>query len=456
MPLACYERGADADIARAVEDAQLALRGGFNLPPTVVPFGTKVIAEGEERYNESRATWERTPVGDDALRDFRNIIVGENRLSHVGRANTLVVMPDGTSIGVGPGVPKRTALLTEHAAKQLCNFEQTVPRPDGEKRRGKDAPPSTLQRLIPPGAYTYLWHPMNTPAERAAELNKHLHRAHYPGEVADIRGGLAGPAVQLRNRDTADGTGREVFAIVGPKWNTEADGDKVAELLLAPREDGSLLIPAGARGQIKYDRTSTRWSMDLLWHSSLDEGESPVAGELFKGGVRIQSADNGSQGIEVKSLLWRNLCLNFGIIGVAAQSQATRHNRRELARWLSDAIATAFAQIEGFTSKWGDAYKTKLLGRDWDSPSDAFEALINNRYLVVPPGSGLTKDDYRDQLVRNYHAEAHRSPKGYFSVADAYNAVSRAHTNSWQSPFCVQHEEEQAGNLYQTVKVWRA
>ncbi len=454
--LACYERGDDADIARARSDAKLALVGGFNLPPTVVPFGTKVVQEGIDRYNESRTTWEHTPAGDDALRDFRNIVVDERRKSLIGRANILTVMPDGVSIGVGPGVPVHTALLTEHAAKQLCNFEQTVPRPDGEKRRGKDAPPSTLQRLIPPGAYTYLWHSMTRPEERADELNKHLHRAHYPGEVADIRGGLAGPAVQLRNRNTADGAGREVFAVVGPKWNVEADGDKVAELLLAPREDGSLLIPAGARGQIKYDRTSTRWSMDLLWHSALEDGESPVAGELFKGGVRIQSADNGSQGIEVKSLLWRNLCLNFGIIGVAAQEQATRHNRRELARWLSEAIETAFAQIKGFTDKWGEAYKTKLLGRDWDSPSDAFEALVKHRYLVVPPGSGLSKEDYVNRLVTNYHAEEARSPKGYFCVADAYNAVSRAHTNSWASPFCVQHEEEQAGALYQTVQVWRS
>jgi hypothetical protein len=62
-----FEQGAASDVARAVEDAKLALAAGFTLPETVVPFGTKVIDSGQGLYRESEQAFDAMENVDDVL-----------------------------------------------------------------------------------------------------------------------------------------------------------------------------------------------------------------------------------------------------------------------------------------------------------------------------------------------------------------------------------------------------
>jgi hypothetical protein len=74
-----FEQGAASDVARAVEDAKLALAAGFTLPETVVPFGTKVIDSGQGLYRESEQAFDAMENVDDVLDQLIARVAMEDR-----------------------------------------------------------------------------------------------------------------------------------------------------------------------------------------------------------------------------------------------------------------------------------------------------------------------------------------------------------------------------------------
>lgn len=408
-----------ADIARATADAQIAREAGFTLPATVVPFGTKVIPEGQDRYRASRSAWEQMAPGGLVLDGLKRTVRAEQRSNRICALRDLEMAPTGElqrRIGAPDAMP-----LSRHAWEQLASLSYTGT--DGQGRR----------RLLPAGADKYLSDPMTPIERRAAEVSYHLSKASGGGRV------------MLRTRERDEG---EVFAVLSPAYCTDADADRVAEHMAGRR------LP-GARGQALYD--GGRWSIDLLWHSALESHESVVAGEIFQAGVRISSADDGTGKLKVSALLWRNLCLNFLIIGTASKETSTHHVRWSgtMGDWLQVAVDSALRSIEGFTGRWSEATRTAILGQHYGEPSEAFGKLVDLDFLGAPDGSGLSKKDYVERLVSAYYAEQVRGT--YVTIADAVNAVSRAaHSTAWASPWMVQEQEEQAGALYQEVKVWMA
>ncbi len=411
--------GAAHDVQRATEDARLAEEAGFTLPATVVPFGTAVIALGVDRYRQSHAEWDALPAALTMLRDFGGRIAAERRTDPIVAVRDLSMSAFGELQGP-VGAPRPLSLP---AWRQLANFGYTV---EGEDRR---------RRLLPTGAATYLSDPATPLSRRGTEISYHCRQAH--------------PAAQARVRCRTREDQQEVWAVLSPAYQTDCDADKVAGEL--GRGTYGLV---GAKGQALYD--GHRWTLDLLWHSDLPIGESPVAGEIFRAGVRITSADDGSAGIRVKAILWRNLCLNFGIIGTAEQESYTTHRRKSLAAWLREHVSKALDSTKGFARQWGDAHRQKLLGEARTQPAEAFGKLVDLGFLAAPEGSGLTAKDYVERLVTAYRAEGGYTadPKHIITVADGYNAVSRAHMHTWASPWMVQDQQEQAGALYQRVAVW--
>lgn len=416
---------ADAtDIARAENDARIARAAGFTLPATVVPFGTKVIPEGQDRYRQSRATWEDMAGAGAVLAGLGDRVRAERRSERVMALRDLEMAPTGElqrRIGQTRPLP-----LSRHAWEQLSRLSYTPEVPEGQDSPGR-------VRLLPGGADKYLSDPMTPIARRAAEVSYHLSQAH------------AGGRALLRLRERQEG---EIFAVLSPAYCTDADADKVADMLAARK------FP-GARGQAMYD--GSKWSIDVLWHSAIEQGESVVAGEIFQAGVRIQSADDGTGKLRVQALLWRNLCLNFLVIGTACKETSTHHVRWSgtMGTWLQQAVDSALTSIDGFAGRWAEATKTAILGQHFGEPAEAFGKLVDLDFISPPEGSGLSDKDYVDRLVSAYYAE--QGQGAYVTVAATINALTRAaHSTPWASAWMSQEQEEQAGQLYQTVKVWAA
>jgi hypothetical protein len=131
----------------------------------------------------------------------------------------------------------------------------------------------------------------------------------------------------------------------------------------------------------------------------------------------------------------------------------TTHNRRDLKGWIFEQVADALKRSDGFIQKWNDAWKAKLLGKDYASPEDGFADLVARNYLKPPAGSGLDKKEYIARLVSNHYREKAASPYGYLSWADAVNAATRMHEHSWKSPWAVDDQVEQGSALLQHVYV---
>jgi hypothetical protein len=81
-------------------------------------------------------------------------------------------------------------------------------------------------------------------------------------------------------------------------------------------------VPKDARAEVVYDGYRARLS--VLFHSNIVP-ERCVAGEIFKAGVSIITADDGTGAIRIAAQVWRNLCRNLIILDRASQTSVTRH-----------------------------------------------------------------------------------------------------------------------------------
>ena len=417
-----FEQGAASDVARAVEDARLALVAGFTLPETVVPFGTKVIESGQGLYHESEQAFDAMENVDDVLDQLIARVVSEDRrdtkLDHFFR--NLMMRNDGALIMKDqPNVP--ALFMSETAFGQFTNYEH----------RGK--------RLMPSSAMSYLSDDMTPIEHRARDVTAWIQRAQPPHKMK-LR------TRQKKGLPLEKGiAARELFAVTSLTYNTDGDVDKVAAMLKEMQLQG-------AKGRAKYD--GEKWTITWLYHSTIGQGESVVAGEVFELAIVVGGADARNGGLWVQLRVRRNLCLHWIIIGTAPETVGrTTHNRRNLKGWIAEQVASALKRTDGFIQKWNSAWKTKLLGKDYSSPEDGFADLVGRNFLKAPAGSGLDKKEYIARLVSNHYAEKARSPFGYVSWADAINAATRMHEHAWKSPWAVEDQIEQGSALLQHVYV---
>jgi hypothetical protein len=84
---------------------------------------------------------------------------------------------------------------------------------------------------------------------------------------------------------------------VGPRYSP-LDIDTIATQLHG-------LVPKDARAEAFSD--GYRAKLSLLLHSNIAPDRC-VAGEIFKAGVSITTADDGTGAIRVAGQIWRNLC----------------------------------------------------------------------------------------------------------------------------------------------------
>lgn len=401
--VAVCEEGA----ARATEDEIAAKAAGFNPRPPLYTIGTKVVQWGVDNYRESRSQFEDMPTVVDACGRLIDQIKAEERKDHLVTLPSLHMNDDGTLKTEDNG----TYPMSRRSLQGLCGFAT----PGGAGYLA-DCPPVLRA------------HNMNDWFERGyredARATKKAEEAHKSDvEAATRLGGtmpdapspiLTTKAVTLRTRNAEKGD-RELFSVVGPRYG-EHDIDKIAQQII----DG---CPPDARCEVRYDGYRTR--VDVLFHSNVMP-EKVVAGEFFKAGVRLTTADDGSGSIKIAAQVWRNLCLNLIIIDHARELVASRrHFGKGIAGAVTEGIENALKKVEYFTDKWSEASVENILETFGVANMDlVLKALAFNKVVHVP---GVSKKEMYARLTRAWQEEP-----GHSRTA-VVNAVTRAaHEEKWR------------------------
>lgn len=402
--------------ARALADQADAEANGWSLAPPVYEIGRVVNSTGVGNFRASRVDHDEKAGKYEALNGLANLVKAENRRDMVVQVPTLKMLPDGR---------------ITRGAGQLEISERAL---------------TGVGTHITPGGAGYL--KACPPALRAVNFNHWAAEGYREDERATAKaidawlkagsiGQQPGPImkekeVTLRTRQNHSTGKREAFAVVGPRYGAH-DIDKIAEQILE-----SPAIPADAKCDIVYDGYRAR--IDVLFHSNV-QPEKVVAGEIFKAGIMVKTADDGSGSIQISAQVWRNLCLNLIIIDHAKDLVTRRkHYGTGIQADVEAGIATAMGKVKVFADKWSEANLENVLEKYGVHDVDAvFRGLVFNKVVHVP---GVKPEEMFERLMRAYQAEP-----SYGKTA-IVNAVTRvAHSETWGSWTDVEDLERKGGEL---------
>jgi hypothetical protein len=402
------ERVDAAGAARASADEAIAKSLGFSSKPPVFEIGTVVNSTGVDNFRRSRQEWSAMPALPELARSFTDRVRAEQRKDLLVDATTCRVSTDGMIHGFN-GQPH---LMSERAMNGLATH-------------------------ITPGGASYLKE--CPPDLRATNLNHWLLRAEQRDARASKAAGhevIKSKQLTMRTRARKGGK-REVFSVVGPKY-AAFDVDAVAR-------EAAKGIGGDARGTITYD--GYKMTLDAMFHSNIAP-ENAVAGEFFKGTVRIQAADDGTGAIRCSLGLWRNLCRNLIIVDFDKVLVGSRKHigTQTIAADVAQLMTEASDRIKLIVGKWSEASTENVIERyDLQDVDEVFRGLVLNDCVHVTGCKG-------EDLVKRLHESWEREP-GYSKTA-ILNAITRAaHEHTWSSWSDSEDLESQAGELlYQ--KVW--
>ena len=314
-------------VARITEDERYLADLGLAMPPPVRTFGGTVNSIGRANVQASRNAWEHEPRTLDTMGSVADAIRSEARRDQTVELGILYMQDDGKlgtfDRNVSPNAPLRDLAYTDIDGG--LRLEETALR---------DLVALYPRTLIRAGAFLSA-----CPAPvRAKAWNE------ARGNARDL------DSVVLRKRTTEDGK-RSAFAVVSPGY-TACDADVVAQWTAAALER----VPGGttARGGAVYDPATTRLTTDAIWHA--DNVVDFAAGDVFKMGVRVTSADDGSGAIRVNLVAWRNLCFNLLITSQTAANMARivhRGDQWTMIQRLQAGIEHAARGAAPFLARWG-------------------------------------------------------------------------------------------------------
>lgn len=411
-----------AGAARATADEKTAKSLGFSPKPPVFEIGTTVNSIGVENFRRSRADWKALPALPELSKTFGDRVKAEKREDLKISAPCLGVSRAGR-IGLFASVD---------AERSDANLKQSW----SVSERALDG----LATHITPGGASYL--KQCPPALRADNLNHWLGMAYSTDARATKKAGYEVTkarelTLRTRARKSANGADREIFSVVGPRY-AAFDVDKVAA-------EAAAGIGGDARGTITYD--GYKMTLDAMFHSNVAP-ENAVAGEFFKGVIRVQAADDGTGSVKVSLGLWRNLCRNLIIVDFDKVLVGSRKHVG-IATIQDDVkalMADASKRIDLMVGKWSEASTENVLDRyDLTDVDEVFRGLVINGCVSAP---GVKTED----MIKRLHESWEREP-GYSKTA-ILNAITRsAHEQTWSSWADTEELESQAGELlYQ--KVW--
>lgn len=402
--------------ARALADQAAAEAAGWSLKPPVYEIGRVVNDLGVENFRASRQDHDAMASKVDALNNLINLVTAEDRRDVLCKVPDLRMNPDGR-------LTRGKGLLD--VSERALNGVGTHITPGGAGYL-KQCPPDLRATNFNHWASTGFREDDRATAKLLEAWEESGRVGPQPAPVMKAK------EVTLRTRLNHSSKKRETFAVVGPRYGA-FDIDKVAEQILT-----SEAIPADAKCDIVYDGYRAR--IDVLFHSNVQPSKV-VAGEIFKAGIMVKTADDGSGSIQVSAQVWRNLCLNLIIIDHAKELVTRRkHYGNSIGEAVAAGIQTAMGKVQHFADAWSEATLENVLEKYGVHDVDAvFRGLIFNKVVHVP---GVSPADMMERLTRAYQAEP-----GYGKTA-IVNAVTRAaHEESWGSWSDVEDLERTGGAL---------
>jgi hypothetical protein len=405
--------------ARAIADEEAAAEAGFTLRPPIYEIGRLVNYVGVENFRRSQMEFENMATVEEACGHLQATVAAEDRQDKLVQVPNLHMLDDGKLHTKGNG----TYPLSRRALQGLCGF--TTPGGAGYL---SECPPKlrafNLNQWFDAG---YRQDRRATTAQ-AKDWQKEADRAERYGTTvpAEPEPVMVEKAITLRTRVaradtlaevngvTSSQPDRELFAVVGPNYG-EHDIDKIAAQIM----EG---VPSDARCNVVYDGYKAR--IDILFHSNLAP-EKAVAGEIFKAGVCITTADDGSGSIKISAEMWRNLCLNLYIIDNAKELiTSRRHFGKGISEAVEKGILNAQSKIAHFMGKWNAGNLEDVVERyNVDNADTILRALAYNKVVHV---SGVKKEEMYKRLLRAWEKEPGHNRNAFV------NAVTRAaHEESW-------------------------
>ena len=387
-------------LARQAEvDAALRALGIAPTPP-VYAAGSVVHPVGVDNFRISRQEWSALPTVDEGVAAVVERIRAEKRKDILVKVTDLRMNDDGTiTRGTGDLGVERNAL------RQLLARARVFP----------DA--FRVMEKAPPAA-------------RAAFFNDMV--KHYGKELGDAR-------MTIRARVNPATNTPQAYAVVGPGY-AAFDADRVAAML------PEAFRGRDARAEIVYDPASTSLKADVLYHA--DHVTDLSAGDVFKGGLRIGTADDASSSIYGGPLAYRNLCLNLIIIATETADMFRRIHRGSVGD-IAHAVANAADRVndafDSFAHLWGRARTPvsgiEIYGGTYSSVPDALTALVDGGRIDL----GVARDTAVEWLLAGYDAE----PGDTF--ADVLNAVTRVHSLEKVPAWAASRAEGAAGRILSDV-----
>lgn len=407
---------------RAEEDEAAAVAAGWSLAPPVYAIGSQVNSTGVANFRASRQEHDDKPSVMDACGKLIDLVEKEDRRDLVCKVPTLSMLPDGRiTRGSGPlAVSERAitgvgVMVTPGGASYLracppnlraINFNHWAKEGFREDQRATSA-------------LVEAWDEAGRKGDRPAPV-------------------MVEKELTLRTRLNHTSGKREAWSFVGPRYNAH-DINEIAEQIMR-----SEAIPGDAKCDIVYDGYRAR--IDVLFHTDI-QPEKAVAGEIFKAGIMVKTADDGSGSIQISAQVFRNLCLNLIIIDHAKDMVTRRrHFGAGIEESVAEGIATAMGKVKHFADKWSEATLENVIERYGASNvEDVLRGLVHNKVVHV---SGVKPDEMFERLMRAYQAEP-----GYGKDA-IVNAVTRcAHSETWSRWTDVEDLERKGGELL-FAKVW--
>lgn len=400
----------DANLNRALEDEELAIKNGFILRRPIYQMGTKVNSIGAENYKKSRQDFEKLAFANEEAQKIIQIVKEENREDSEETIRDYWLNSDnGRLYKYSQQLSSEGFVTTEHSLRQL--IRRTRPSAVHDVDDGH----AVLD------ASNYIAN-INAPLEWRTRLaNQYLVTAKDKENVP------LKAIFRTRDYKFQNLSKRELYAVVSNRFNSDCDVDEICKIL--SEKDSN------TRATSLYDGEKFRF--DLLYHSDIVP-ENCVAGEVFKAGVTVRSSDNGTQGIKISPFVIRNLCLNLIILSRSEQNISLTHLRKNLKEDLQDSIDLAFSKVKDFKEKWESANKENILEDLFNKdPQEVFTKLVKAGHVRVP---GVSQKDMVNRLFLAWQMEPG------FTRAAICNAITRsAHMDKWSNIWATSQMEEQGG-----------
>lgn len=406
-------------VRRATADLEAAKKAGFSLKPPIYQLGRLVNEAGVANFRKARMEFEAMPRLGDACEALCKVIKAEERADFQADVPSLWMDEAGMLNVAGTKYP-----VTERAVEGLGHF-------------------------VTPGGARYL---TECPVElRAYNLNKWFQQGYRVDKRATVKHNDDGTeyedmekiyvpkSVTVRTRKTNHAT--EVYSVVGSRYGT-FDANMVIARIYKALADKNL----DCRADFTYNGYKSR--LDVVFHTPV-KPENCVAGEIFRTGLCVRTADDGSGSINVSSEIYRNLCLNMIVIDqdkILVGSRRHAGKNTTIEGKIDEALASAQEIVGHFAKAWDAATAENILEKyDLGDPREVFRRLVLNRVVTV---TGVKTDEMVNRLMSAYEKEPGYSKSAYI------NAITRcSHESEWSSDETVDDLESVSSQLL-FAKVW--